>query len=62
MRLRKEIIKGYKKYHKKLGLKAGEALDDVVITDENIEFNMQICEKEKNELKDKICKKPELYQ
>jgi hypothetical protein len=60
-KLRKEIISGYKKYHKKLGLNSGESLDEITITDDNITFDMPVCEQEKDELKKKIEKNPELY-
>lgn len=61
-KLRKEIIKGYKTYHKKLGFKPGESVNDILITNDNIVFNIPICEDEKNKLKAKIIANPELYQ
>jgi len=60
-RLRKEIIKGYKMYHKKLGLKSSETTFEIKITNDNIIFSIPVSREEKEELKDKIEKNPELY-
>jgi hypothetical protein len=60
-RLRKEIISGYQKYLRKLGLNSKTSNPTVNLTDDNITFNIKASAAEKAELKRKVMEHPELY-
>ena len=60
-KLRKEIISGYIKYHKKLGLNPGDELEEIVISDDNIVFYFSISEEEINAAMSRIQNDTELF-
>lgn len=59
--LRKEIIKGYKEYHKKLNLKTITQNKFFTITDDNIIFTYDVDINKKDNLKSEITKNPEKF-
>lgn len=60
--LRAEIIKGYEHYHKKLKLDKITSSGFYRIKDNNIEFNYEVDQEVKIELKNEINKSPEKYE
>lgn len=60
-KLRKEIVSGYKKYHNKLGVKAGGDMDFFTLSEDQIIFNISVSDEEKQQLKEKIEKNPDKY-
>lgn len=60
-KLRKEIISGYNKYHKKLGVAAGGDSDFFTLSEDQIDFNISVSEEEKQELKKDIESNPTKY-
>lgn len=60
-KLRKEIISGYSKYHKKLGIQTGGDSDFFTLSEDQINFNISITEEEKQKLKNDIENNPAKY-
>jgi hypothetical protein len=49
-KLRREIISGYKKYHEKLGIKAGAQNDFFKLNEDQLLFTIDVSQKEKDDL------------
>lgn len=60
-KLRKEIISGYKKYHKKLGVNAGADNDFFSLSDDQINFEISVPKEKIQKLKEDIEKNPDKY-
>jgi hypothetical protein len=60
-RLRREILSGYEKYHKKLGIKAGAENNFFMLSDDQLSFNITVSQEEKNKLSEQIKQHPDLY-
>ncbi|MEG2529638.1 MAG: hypothetical protein RSB02_06140 [Anaerovoracaceae bacterium] len=60
-KLRKEIISGYSKYHKKLGIQTGGDSDFFTLSEDQINFNISVSEEEKRKLKTDIESNPTKY-
>lgn len=60
-KLRKEIISGYKKYHKKLGVNAGADNDFFSLSDDQINFEISVPKEKIQKLKEDIEKNPGKY-
>lgn len=59
--LRKEIIRGYEKYHKKLKLTQITKNNFYSIKDDNIQFNYKVNEEQRKELKREIINNPDKF-
>lgn len=60
-KLRKEIISDYKKYHKKLGVAAVTDNDFFTLTEDQINFHIDVSEVEKQKLKEDFESNPSKY-
>ena len=60
-KLRKEIISGYSKYHKKLGIQTGGDSDFFTLSEDQIDFKISVSEEQKQKLKKDIESNPTKY-
>lgn len=60
-KLREEILRGYKKFHKKLGVKSDINKKFYNLTNSNIEILIDVSEEEKAKLRKEIENNPDLY-
>lgn len=61
-RLRREVVTGYKAYHKRLGLNSNRQVDCYTLSEDQVEFDFKVSDEEIKNLREKIKQHPEIYE